>query len=202
MAKQSKAAQPGKPIITDEIRRVADLVANPRNAKHHSESQIAGISASIEQFGFINRVIIQPNNQIIGGHGTVEAVRRLGHEDVEVRVVKGLTKAQYEKLALALNKLPEGSRWDENILAAIAGDLRNEGESLIDIGFSPAELDKILAPPADLEVREIETGPVSDEFWISIRGPLQHQAHALKALQEPLKPYAGVSVEQGTIAVG
>ena len=41
-----------------------------------------------------------------------------------------------------------------------------------------------------------------EAFWISIRGPLAQQAHALKALQEAMKPYAGVSVELGTISAG
>ena len=63
-------------------------------------------------------------------------------------------------------------------------------------------MSRILAEPDELEVKEIETGPVDDEFWISIRGPLAQQANALKALQDALKPYAGVTVEQGTISVG
>lgn len=83
----------------------------------------------------------------------------------------------------------------------ILSEIQEEGENPLSLGFGSAELDKILAEPVDLEVREIETGPVNDEFWISVRGPLQHQAHALKALQEAMRPYAGVTVEQGTIAL-
>jgi hypothetical protein len=40
MAKQSKGI-PGRPIITDEVRKIADLTADPRNAKRHSEFQIS-----------------------------------------------------------------------------------------------------------------------------------------------------------------
>lgn len=192
-------APAGTPAITDEIRKVADLVADPRNAKKHPESQIAQISASIEQFGFIHRVIIRPNNQIIAGHGTLESLKRLGREDVEVRVVDGLLETQYQKLALALNKLPENSPWDYDILAEIAGELNESGDTLQDIGFSPSEINKLLAEPEELEVKEIETSEVDDEFWISLRGPLKHQAHVLKALREVMKPYDGVTVEQGTI---
>lgn len=53
-----------------------------------------------------------------------------------------------------------------------------------------------------LEVKEIETGEVADEFWISVRGPLAQQAAVLKKLEDALKPFAGVTVEQGTINVG
>jgi len=80
--------------------------------------------------------------------------------------------------------------------------VQSDGENLLSLSFSPAELDKILVQPADLEVREIETGLVLDEFWISIRGPLTRQANALKALQDGMKPFAGVTVEQGTINLG
>src|SRR5581483_8031165 len=118
------------------------------------------------------------------------------------RVVAGLSEAQYKALALALNKIPENSSWDGDVLAEILGDLQHEGEDVIGIGFSPKDIDGLLGEPAAIEVKEIETGPVEDEFWISIRGPLANQAAALKALEAAMKPFAGVSVELGTINVG
>lgn len=200
MAKQSKML-PRSPVITDEVRKVADIEPDPRNAKKHSESQIAQIVQSIERFGFVEKLVIRPNGQLIGGEGRLAALKRVGREQAECRVVAGLTEAGYKALGLALNRIGENSRWDDDVLREILGELQSDGENPLSLGFSPAELDKILAQPADLEVREIETGPVSDEFWISIRGPLQHQAHALKALQDAMKPYTGVTVEQGTIAM-
>jgi len=200
MAKPSKTL-PGAPVITDEVRKIADIKPDPRNAKKHSESQIAQIGQSIERFGFVEKLVVRPNGQLIGGEGRLEALKRVGREQAECRVVAGLTEAGYKALGLALNRIGENSRWDDDVLREILGELQSDGENPLSLGFSPAELDKILALPAELEVREIETGPVADEFWISIRGPLQHQAHALKALQDAMKPYAGVTVEQGTIAM-
>lgn len=81
-------------------------------------------------------------------------------------------------------------------------EIQEDGENALSLGFSPGELGRILEEPDDLEVKEIETGPVDDEFWISVRGPLAQQANALKALEVAMKPYAGVSVEQGTINIG
>ncbi len=99
----------------------------------------------------------------------------------------------------ACRKIPAG---DEDILRDVLSDLGNEGEDAIGLGFSSAELAKLLKEPDDLEVKEIATGPVDDEFWISLRGPLAQQANALKALQEAMKPFGGVTVEQGTINLG
>lgn len=192
----------GELQTTNERRKVAELTADPKNARRHSEAQIAQIEASIAEFGYVAPVIIRPNGQLIGGHATVQALQRLHTEEVDCRVVHGLTEAKYRKLGIALNKIPENSRWDDAVLRDVLGSIGEDGEDITDIGFSQNELAKLLEAPTDLEVKEIETGPVDDEFWISIRGPLAHQAAALKALQEAMKPYAGVTVEQGTMALG
>lgn len=103
---------------------------------------------------------------------------------------------------IALNRIPQNSRWDDDILRGLILELQDDGENALALGFSPGELNKILEEPDDLEVKEIETGLVDDEFWISIRGPLAQQANALRALEAAMKPFAGVSVEQGTINIG
>ena len=113
-----------------------------------------------------------------------------------------MTEAAYKALGLALNRLPENSSWDEDILRDVLSDLADEGEDAIGLGFSANEIAKLLKEPDEIEVKAIETGPVDDEFWISIRGPLAQQANALKALEQAMKPFAGVTVEQGTISVG
>jgi ParB-like chromosome segregation protein Spo0J len=201
MAKQSKTLL-GSPVIKDELREVADLKPDPRNAKKHSEAQVSQIAQSIERFGFVDKLVIRPTGQLVSGEGRLEAIKRLGWVEVECRVVSGLNEAGYAALGLALNRIGENSRWDDDILREVLADLQNEGENPISLGFSPAELDKILlAESGDLEVREIETGPVNDEFWISIRGPLAQQASALRALKAAMKPFASVTVEQGTIAI-
>jgi ParB-like chromosome segregation protein Spo0J len=146
MAKQSKKL-PGSPVITDEVRKVADIRPDPRNAKKHSESQIAQIVQSIERFGFVEKLVIRPNGQLISGEGRLEALKRVGREQVECRVVSGLNEAGYKALGLALNRIGENSRWDEDVLREILGELQGEGENPLSLGFSPTELDKILAEP-------------------------------------------------------
>jgi ParB-like chromosome segregation protein Spo0J len=188
--------------ITDETRKVADLKADPKNARRHSEAQIATIVQSIERFGYVNKIVIQPKGQIIGGHATLEALKRLAHTEIECRVVSGLSPAQYAALALALNKIPENSSWDADVLRDVIGELHGADEDLGGIGFSTKELEGLMAEDEPLEVRTIETGDVEDEFWISVRGPLAQQADALKELEAVMKKFAGVSVELGTINVG
>lgn len=207
MARQSQpstktAPAGGDPVITDEVRKVASLTADPNNARKHSEAQISQIIQSIERFGFVDKIIIRADGQVIGGHARLEALARMGREDADCRVVAGLSEAGFKALGIALNRIPENSRWDDDILRGVLLDIQEDGENPLNLGFSPGELGRILSEPDELEVKEIETGPVDDEFWISVRGPLAQQAHALKALEQAMKPYAGVTVEQGTISIG
>jgi ParB-like nuclease domain len=59
---------------------ISDLATNPRNARTHSPRQIQEIARSIERFGFNNPVLIDERNQIIAGHGRVEAAKLLGRK--------------------------------------------------------------------------------------------------------------------------
>ncbi len=203
---QPDAMEDAKPkvTVTDEVRTLTELRDDPKNPKVHSDRQISQIMKSIETFGYVNKIALRPNNMIIGGHGTRDALKRLGREKIEVRVVHGLTDAQYLKLGLALNKLPEGSKWDDRLLAEVVDELDEAGEGLDlgDLGFGDKELKSLRTGPGEIEVKSIETSQVDDEFWISIRGPLQLQADALKALEAAMKPFEGVTVDLGTIGLG
>jgi hypothetical protein len=126
-------------------------------------------------------------------------MQNLGHESAEVQVIDGLTEAQYARLALALNKLPEGSTWNDTVLADVLRGLADEERE--GLGFSQKELDAILGDGDPLEVKEVETSELNDEFWISVRGPLRHQAAAFKALETACSGLDGVEIDQGTIGL-
>jgi ParB-like chromosome segregation protein Spo0J len=48
------------------------------NARTHSRKQIRQIADSIQKFGFTNPVLISDDDEIIAGHGRVEAAKLLG----------------------------------------------------------------------------------------------------------------------------
>ena len=54
----------------------------PRNARTHSEAQVAQIAGSIREFGFTNPVLLDGDNGVIAGHGRVLAARKLGLVEV------------------------------------------------------------------------------------------------------------------------
>ena len=65
-----------------EAMSVGNLRPYARNARTHSKKQIKQIARSIERFGFTNPVLISDQNEIIAGHGRVEAAKLLGIESV------------------------------------------------------------------------------------------------------------------------
>jgi DNA modification methylase len=112
-----------------------------RNARTHSKKQIKQIARSIERFGFTNPVLISDENEIIAGHGRVEAAKLLGIESVPTLRLSHLTDAQRRAYVIADNKLAQNAGWDRDVLAI-------ELQALIDVqfeieltGFSLAEVD-------------------------------------------------------------
>jgi ParB-like chromosome segregation protein Spo0J len=65
-----------------ENRPTHSLRPYPGNARTHSPKQIKQISRSIERFGFNNPVLVDDDDQIIAGHGRVEAAKLLNLKTV------------------------------------------------------------------------------------------------------------------------
>lgn len=72
------------PADAVERRAVAALVPYARNARTHSDAQVAQIAASIREWGWTTPVLVDEEGGIIAGHGRVLAARQLGITDVPV----------------------------------------------------------------------------------------------------------------------
>lgn len=127
-----------------ETRFVDHLIPYVRNARTHSEDQIAQIAASIAEFGFVNPILIGSDDVIVAGHGRLLAARRLGLTEVPVIVLDHLSEAQRRALVIADNKLAENAGWDETMLRAELAALRDEDFDLDLLGFAEAELGRLL----------------------------------------------------------
>ncbi len=149
---------------------VEALIPYARNARTHSEAQVALIAGSIREFGFNNPVLVDGENGIIAGHGRVEAARRLGMAEVPVIELAHLTDAQKRAYILADNRLAEQAGWDRDLLALELGDLADLGVELGELGFEGAELDALFAHGA-ADPRE-EATPEPPEIPVSRPGDL------------------------------
>src|ERR1039457_2308158 len=120
------------------------LIPYPRNARTHSDEQIAQVAASIAEFGFVNPVLVGADGVIIAGHARLLAARKLKMAEVPVIVLGHLTEAQRRALVLADNKLALNAGWDADMLRVELQDLDVNGFNLDLIGFSAEELEIIL----------------------------------------------------------
>lgn len=108
--------------------KISDLKPYENNARTHSEKQVEKIAKSIDEFGFINPVLIDSNYGIIAGHGRVLGATKLGMKEVPCIFVEDLTEVQKRAYILADNKLALDAGWDY-------GKVEIELEELNDLGF-------------------------------------------------------------------
>jgi ParB-like chromosome segregation protein Spo0J len=87
------------------------------NARTHSKKQVRQIADSIRQFGFTNPVLISDDDEIIAGHGRVEAARLLGIARVPTLRMSHLNATQRKAYVIADNKLALNAGWDRELLA-------------------------------------------------------------------------------------
>jgi DNA modification methylase len=146
-----------------EYRPVDGLFAYARNARTHSENQVAEIAGSIREFGFTNPVLMGEDGTLIAGHGRILAARKLGLTAVPAIVLTGLTKTQRQALTLADNRIALNAGWDRDLLALEIGDLQEAGFDLGLTGFSGGEIAGLLQPVDESEAREDgSTGEIPD----------------------------------------
>ena len=124
---------------------LARLQPYAKNAKVHGADQVAKIAASMAEFGWTVPCLVGEDGELIAGHGRVLAATQLGLTEAPVIVLGHLTEAQRRAYRIADNKLTELGEWDEGLLAAELKDLLAEDVDLSLIGFSDAELDRMLA---------------------------------------------------------
>ena len=119
---------------------IKDLIPYARNARTHSDEQVAQIAASIKEFGFLSPIIISKDNTILCGHGRFYAAQKLGLEKVPCIKEEYLTETQKRAYILADNKLSLNAGWDNEMLAVELAELQNEDFDLGLTGFDEKEL--------------------------------------------------------------
>ncbi len=123
---------------------VDHLVPYARNARTHTDEQIAQVAASIAEFGFVNPILVGANGVIIAGHARLAAARKLRMDTVPVIVLDHLTETQRRALVLADNRLAMNAGWDEEMLRVELESLKENGFDLDLMGFSDEELEELL----------------------------------------------------------
>jgi len=162
--------------IRPEIRitPVDNLIPYARNARTHSDEQVAQIAASIAEFGFTNPILTDGERGVIAGHGRLAAARKLGLKEVPVIELAYLTDTQKKAYILADNRLAMNAGWDDELLKLELTELKDADFDLELMGFTSDELDRLINGDAgggltdDDAVPETPKEPVSrpGDLWI------------------------------------
>lgn len=130
---------------------INDLIPYIRNARTHSESQIAQIAASIKEFGFLSPILIAEDNTILAGHGRLAAARKLGLKQVPCVKESHLTETQRRAYIIADNKLSLNAGWDDEMLAIELSELQGADFELDLLGFDESELSSIFEEDKEIK---------------------------------------------------
>ena len=121
--------------------KLEDLKPYEKNAKTHPQKQISILAKNIEKFGFTTPVLIDKDNNIIAGHGRLEALKKLKRTEAPCVVMEDLTDEEVKALRLADNKIAEMGEWDMKLATE---ELKGLDDDLLDLtGF---DKDLIIEP--------------------------------------------------------
>tara|TARA_R100001440_G_scaffold61893_1_gene81837 strand:+ start:14 stop:616 length:603 start_codon:yes stop_codon:yes gene_type:complete len=123
-----------------ELWNLERLKPYEKNAREHSEQQIAQIAASIVEFGFLNPILVDSSDGIVAGHGRLSAAKELALDVVPVVVLDHLTENQKKAYILVDNKLAENATWNEELLAEEIIKLNLQDFDLNILGWTDEEI--------------------------------------------------------------
>lgn len=142
-----------------EIVDIGEIKESNYNSRIHSEAQIEKIANSIAEFGFVNPIIIDEDNEIIAGHGRFMAAKYLNIEEVPTIRLTHLTDDKKRAFIIADNKIALSGEWDYDMLKE-EFDIILKSEMNIDLlGFNRKFIDSMFKEkdPDALVVHKLKT---------------------------------------------
>lgn len=125
--------------------KIKDLIFpdyNPRKKLKSEDKEYQKIKNSIESFGYVDPVIVNKDNTIVGGNQRCQVLKDLGYEEIDI-VRVDLPKEKEKTLNIALNKI--SGEWDFDKLTELLKEIKIDNEDdLFLTGFEEKEFDKLL----------------------------------------------------------
>lgn len=141
-------------------RRIDGLKAWTHNPRSHSSKQVDQLARSIQAFGFNCPILVDAQDNVVAGHGRLQAAKQLGWSEVPTIALEHLSPTQAQAYRIADNRLTDLSEWNEHLLARElqvlhAADLDFD---LTTVGFELPEID-LRIQSLSLDDSEPEVGP-------------------------------------------
>lgn len=118
---------------------ISSLIPDPSNVRLHPDKNLAAIKGSLAKFAQQKPIVVDKNNLVIAGNGTLEAAKLLGWNEIKI-IRTELIGAQATAFAIADNRTSELAEWDRENLGAQLQALYEDGFGIEDIGFDLGEI--------------------------------------------------------------
>lgn len=128
---------------------------NPRKDLQAGDPEFEKIRRSIEEFGYVEPIIVNYDMTIIGGHQRAKVLSALGVTEVDC-VIVDVDKTKEKALNIALNKI--SGEWDTESLAQLLSELDQESYNIELTGFDWDEAEKLM------KTMEKEDHSADDDF--------------------------------------
>jgi hypothetical protein len=132
-------------VMQIESVSIDSLSLDPANARLHSPRNLEAIKSSLARFGQQKPIVVDANNVVRAGNGTLAAAKALGWKEIKIVRTK-LANSEATAYAIADNRTGELAEWDEDLLA----DLLRE-DSIGDVGFDADEISDLLGEPDEVD---------------------------------------------------
>ncbi|MFM0224157.1 ParB/Srx family N-terminal domain-containing protein [Paraburkholderia dipogonis] len=140
LAKVARTAE--WPADAIERRPLDSLVPYAKNARLHSDAQVAQIAGSMREWGWTAPILVSDDGMIIAGHGRVLAARSLRLADAPVMIARGWSREKIAAYVIADNRLAENAAWDRDMLGAELASLQGFFDLSL-TGFSKGEIEAL-----------------------------------------------------------
>ena len=142
-----------------EIVDIDEIKESNYNSRIHSDAQIDKIANSIEEFGFVNPIIIDEGNEIIAGHGRYTAARYLKLKEVPTIRLTHLTDDKKRAFIIADNKIALSGEWDYDMLKEEFDTILKSEMNIDLLGFNSKFIDSMFKekPAESLVVHKLKT---------------------------------------------
>ena len=150
------------PELAPLTRRIEDLRIDPANVRSHSPKNIEAIVASLQKFGQQKPIVINRENVVLAGNGTLEAASAMGASEIAALVFDGDSKSFEAAYAIADNRTAELAEWDFPALSLSLKGLADDGLDLAELGWDQNELDLLLKAKWDAPLEEPLPGAGED----------------------------------------
>ena len=125
---------------------------NPRKKLKPGDKEYEKIKNSIQEFGYVEPIIVNYDMTVIGGHQRLTVLKDLGYTEVDCVVLHIEDENKVKALNIALNKIT--GAWNEQLLADLLVDLQAVDFNTALTGFEAPEIEQLFSKVHNKKIKE------------------------------------------------